>query len=232
MSINAEPTLAQRVSGSQALLRRQSVGRAVGRCLGRVEVHGAEQIPASGPVVLAANHRAFLDGPLLFGIVARPANFLVKVEAFTALSGPVLRSAGQIPLIRHRFDPAPIRLCLRILDAGGVVALFPEGSRGDGLVRTARPGVGYFALRTGAVVVPVACHGIERLVRQRRAFRPGVRITFGAPLVIPAVREGQRVSRRAAADAAERVRSAMATLVADTAPGTATDTPRKRWAAV
>lgn len=213
--VTTEPTLAERVEGSPALRRRQAIGRGLAAALGRIDLRDSEQLPAHGPVVLAANHRAFVDGPLLFGQVTRPVNFLVKAEAFTPLVGGVLRSAGQIPLVRQRFDPGPIRLCLRILSAGGVVGLFPEGSRGDGSVRAARPGVGYFALRSGAVVVPVACHDTHRLAKR---MRPTVRITFGDPLQVAPIAEGQRVSRRAAAEVTERIRAALAVLVADTAP--------------
>jgi 1-acyl-sn-glycerol-3-phosphate acyltransferase len=210
------PTIADRISGSAQLRRRQSLGRALARVLGRVQVCGLDQVPASGPLVFAVNHRAFLDGPLLFGIVARPVSFLVKVEAFTRAMTPFLRSTGQIPVIRHRHDPAPIRLALRILDGGGIIGIFPEGSRGDGLARVARPGVGYLALRTGAKVVPVAWQGTDELTRRRSLRRPAARVTFGRPLDVGCVPPGQRVNRRRVLAAAEQIRCALAELVATT----------------
>jgi 1-acyl-sn-glycerol-3-phosphate acyltransferase len=210
------PTLADRISGSDPLRRRQAVGRALARLLGRLDVRGLDDFPDTGAVVLAVNHRAFLDGPLLFGIVERPISFLVKVEAFTPRMTPVLRGAGQIPVVRHRLDVAPLRLALRILHGGGIVGIFPEGARGDGLARTAKPGVGYFALRTGATVVPVACHDTDALARRRGIHRPPVRFIFGAPLDVGHVPDGERVNRRQVIAATEQIRVSLADLVSAT----------------
>src|SRR5690242_16098383 len=188
------PSVADRVFGSAPLRRRQATARLLARGLGRIEISGLHRMPASGAVVLAVNHRDFLDGPLLFGFVRRPVSFLVKTEAFTPRASPFLVGTGQIPVVRTRPDVAAVRFGLRLLRAGGVLGIFPEGTRGDGLVRTARPGVGYFALRTGAKVVPVACHGTESLT-QRRLRRPAVRITIGDALDLGRVPDGQRVRR-------------------------------------
>jgi 1-acyl-sn-glycerol-3-phosphate acyltransferase len=214
------PPLPDLVSGSGPMRRRQSAVRVLAFGLGRIDVHGAEQLPASGPVVLAVNHRDFLDGPLLFGFLPRPVSFLVKTEAYTPRATPFLVSTGQIPVVRHRPDVRAVRAALRLLTAGGVVGVFPEGARGDGLVRTARPGVGYFALRTGARVVPVACHGTDSL-KHRRLRRPDVRITVGAPIELGRVPQGQRVSRRQMLAATEQVRVALAELVMQTWPDAA-----------
>lgn len=211
-----EPTVADRICGSVALRRRQAAARLLARGLGRIDVAGVENIPSGGAVVLAVNHRDFLDGPLLFGFVPRPVNFLVKVEAYTPRATPFLRTTGQIPVVRTRPDVACVRFVLRLLRGGGVVGVFPEGTRGDGLVRSARPGVGYFALRTGAKVIPVACHGTDSL-RHRRVTRPEVRITIGAAMDFGGAPDGQRVRRRDVLEATEQVRSTLAALVVDTA---------------
>jgi 1-acyl-sn-glycerol-3-phosphate acyltransferase len=210
------PSVTDRIQGSAALRRRQATGRALARALGRVELRGLENVPAAGPVILAVNHRDFLDGPLLFGFVRRPVSFLVKTEAFTRLWTPMLEGTGQIPVVRHRPDFGAVRLSLRLLQGGGVIGIFPEGSRGDGLVKIARPGVGYLALRTGAQVVPVACHGTDSLMHRRSVRRPVVLVCFGEPLDLGRVPGGQRVNRRAVLAATERVRAVLADLVADT----------------
>lgn len=212
-----EPSIPDRVSGPAALRRRQWAARVLARGLGRIEVEGLERVPAAGPIVLAVNHRDFLDGPLLFGFLFRPVSFLVKVEAFTPRATPFLRTTGQIPVRRDRIDVGAVRFSLQVLQAGGVIGLFPEGTRGDGLVRTAKPGVGYFALRTGAKVVPVACHGTDSL-KHRRLRRPEVRINFGSAIDLGRVPDGQRVTRRRVLAATEEVRAAMAELVVATAP--------------
>jgi 1-acyl-sn-glycerol-3-phosphate acyltransferase len=207
-----EPSVVDRAFGSAPLRRRQAAARALAAALGRIEVTGRDNVPATGPVVLAVNHRDFLDGPLLFGFVRRPVSFLVKVEAYTPRATPFLRTTGQIPVIRTAPDVAAVRFVLRILRAGGVVGVFPEGTRGDGLVRTARPGVGYFALRTGATVVPVACHGTDSL-KHRRLRRPRVHITIGEPMRFGRVPEGQRVRRADVLEVTEQVRANLAALV-------------------
>lgn len=211
------PSVADRVHGSAPLRRRQATARLLAGTLGRIEIAGLDRIPPSGPLVLAVNHRDFLDGPLLFGFSRRPVSFLVKTEAFTPRATPFLLSTGQIPVVRTRPDVAAVRFAVRLLRAGGVIGIFPEGTRGDGLVRTARPGVGYFALRTGAAVVPVACHGTDSLAH-RRLRRPVVRITVGEPMDLGRVPDRQRVRRRDVLTATEQVRERLAALVAETAP--------------
>lgn len=209
------PPLIDLVAGSAPLRRRQALARLLAHGLARMTVEGLENVPTSGPVVLAVNHRDFLDGPLLFAFVRRPVAFLTKSEAYTPRATPLLQTTGQIPLVRNRPDVAAVRSALRVLRAGGVVGVFPEGARGDGLVRTAKPGVGYFALRTGARVVPVACHGTQAL-KHRGLRRPEVAITIGAPLAFDRVPVGRRVRRADVLAATERVRGELAALVAAT----------------
>lgn len=170
-------------------------------------------IPSTGPVVIAMNHRSLLDGPLLFGFVSRPANCLVKHEAFTPWLAPLLRAAGQIPVRRDIVDARAVRLCLRILHAGGLVGVFPEGTRGRGLVETARPGVGYLALRTGATVIPVACAGTAEMAHRRSWRRPTAVLLAGAPIVVNRWPADRPLKRSVAATQTEVIRAALATLV-------------------
>jgi 1-acyl-sn-glycerol-3-phosphate acyltransferase len=211
------PALPDLVTGSGPIRRRQLAVRVLARGLGRIDVRGIERFPTSGPVVLAVNHRDFLDGPLLFGHLGRPVSFLVKTEAYTPRAAPFLETTGQIRVVRTRLDIGAVRAALRLLEAGGVVGVFPEGTRGDGFVRTAKPGVGYLALRTGAVVVPVACHGTDSL-KHRRLRRPKVHIVVGEPIELGRVPRGRRVSRPQMLAATEQVRVALADLVVQTLP--------------
>jgi 1-acyl-sn-glycerol-3-phosphate acyltransferase len=209
------PSLEERVCGSARLRRGQRLARAVVHVFGNVHRTGLAGIPASGPTVLAINHRSVLDGPLVFGVVARPVACLIKSEAFVPGLRALLVGTGQIEVNRARVDPVPVRLCLQILRAGGVVGIFPEGSRGDGTVATVRPGVGYFALRTGATVVPIACHGTAEALRTVRRGR--IRLAVGAPLAFERYPDDRPLNRRRTAAAAEHVRAAMAELVVSTA---------------
>jgi 1-acyl-sn-glycerol-3-phosphate acyltransferase len=186
--------------------------------LAAVSVTGIDQIPAAGPVLLAINHQSLLDGPLVLGELSRPVSCLVKAEAFTPWLGPILRSAGQISLVRQRLDPGPVRLCVAILRAGGVVGIFPEGTRGDGSARTAKPGVGYLALRSGATVVPVACHGTAQVLSRGPLRRRPLRLVCGEPIVVSKFPDDRLLNRRHVATLSEQIRSALAALVESTRP--------------
>ncbi|MGI8679302.1 MAG: lysophospholipid acyltransferase family protein [Jatrophihabitans sp.] len=211
------PLLPDRVNGSGPLRRRQALARGIARTLGRLETVGLTNVPADGPVVIAVNHRSALDGLLLFGLLERPVNFLVKIEAFTPPIAPVLHSAAQVSVTRAHVDAAAIRLCVEILRAGGVVGIFPEGSRGDGLVRTVKPGVGYLALRSGAAVVPVACHGTDGIRHRRSVRRPAARMVFGAAVAVDRYPDHRALNRRAVAAVTEQIRITLADLVSVTA---------------
>lgn len=207
------PSVADLATGSGPLRRRRITALTLAHLLGHLDVSGVERVPASGPLVLAVNHRAFLDGPLLFALLHRPVAFLVKSEAFTPRLAPLLHGTGQIEVVRGELNIAAVRHSLRVLAHGGAIGVFPEGTRGDGLVRTAKPGVGYFALRTGAKVVPVACHGTDLLGRKRR---PHVRIAFGEALGFGQVPQHQRVARGDMLAVTEKIRAELADLVATT----------------
>ncbi|CAM3751505.1 lysophospholipid acyltransferase family protein [Nocardioides zeicaulis] len=125
----------------------------------QVRVHGTEQVPTHGGVILAANHVGVIDGPLLAVLAPRPVHALTKQEMFAGPLGAFLRAAGQVPLDRFHPDPAAIRSCLRVLRDGGVVGIFPEGTRGAGRLERFHHGAAYLALVTGAPVVPVTMIG-------------------------------------------------------------------------
>ncbi|RYB92105.1 1-acyl-sn-glycerol-3-phosphate acyltransferase [Nocardioides oleivorans] len=124
-----------------------------------VTVHHAERVPATGGVILAANHVGVIDGPLLATFSPRPVHALTKHEMFAGRLGGLLRATGQVPLDRFHADPGAIRTCLRVLRGGGVVGIFPEGTRGSGELRRFHHGAAYLALVTGAPVVPVTLIG-------------------------------------------------------------------------
>jgi glycerol-3-phosphate dehydrogenase (NAD(P)+) len=150
---------------------------------------GREHIPADGPVILASNHRSFLD-PFVIAVMARrPIYFVAKKELF--INRPVawlLASLGAFPIDRHGGDGGAMATAKAILARGDGVLIFPEGTRvRPGALGTPKRGVGRLALQTGAPVVPVAVHGTEA-VRNGWRFRPHkVRIRAGAPLTFPHV---------------------------------------------
>ena len=125
----------------------------------RVDVHHVDRVPATSGVILAANHVGVIDGPLLTVLSPRPVHALTKQEMFAGRLGGLLRRAGQISLDRFHPDPGAIRSCLRVIRDGGVVGIFPEGTRGDGELRRFHHGTAYLALVSGVPVVPVAMIG-------------------------------------------------------------------------
>jgi 1-acyl-sn-glycerol-3-phosphate acyltransferase len=137
---------------------------------------------------------------------------LVKVEAFTPLMGALLRSCGHIPVRRDGGDASAVRQCLRILHSGGSVGIFPEGTRGHGLVETAKLGVGYLASRSGATVIPVACSGTSEMAHRHGRRRPPA-VLIGEPIVLNRWPDAQVLKRGVAAAATEGIRVALAPLV-------------------
>lgn len=136
------------------------VVRALARLRGlRIAVHGAEYVPSTGPVIIASNHMGISDGPALWGTAKRPLHALTKVEMFDGLLGRALEAMGQIPVDRAVTDPRAVRMCLRVLRSDGCIVVYPEGGRGIGDVANTKGGAAYFALVTGAPVVPVAILG-------------------------------------------------------------------------
>lgn len=190
---------------------RGARGAAVGRRLGigiihtafRPRVLGAWRVPPAGPVILAGNHAHNVDGPVLIGTSPRPVRFLVKQEAFGGPLGSFLRGIGQLPVDRRRTDRTAVTGALEVLNEGGVLGIFPEGTRGEGDFSDIRSGLAYFAVRSGAPVVPVAVLGSaerrSRVIAGLPPLRGRIDVVFGDPFV-PGDGTGRRT--RAALDRA------------------------------
>jgi glycerol-3-phosphate dehydrogenase (NAD(P)+) len=150
---------------------------------------GREYIPADGPVIIAANHRSFLD-PFVIGTMARrPMYYVAKEELFRSRwLGWILSALGAFPVKRGAGDEDSVATAKAILARGDIVLIFPEGTRTrPGSLGRPRRGVGRLALETGAPVVPVAVIGTED-VRKGWRIRPRkVRIRAGRPLRFPRV---------------------------------------------
>jgi len=175
----------------------------------RVRIHHRERVPRTGGVVLVANHSSLVDGPLLYGMVPRSAVFLIKHEMFRGPLGWFLRRFGQLPIKRGEVDRAPLLAAVKILRAGGLVGVFPEGTRGEGQVDSAQHGAAWLARTAGAQLVPVACRGTPRPGGARRRFLPKVEVLFGHPVTLP------QTKGRAGLDAAtEQVRAELVELLA------------------
>ena len=152
---------------------------------------GREHIPAEGPVILAANHRSFLDPFVIGCMVRRPCYFVAKKELFSnRFIGWFLNALGAFPIDRGNADRDAMTTAREILERGDVVVIFPEGTRTrpGGLGRPRR-GVGRLALETGAPVVPIAVIGTEAVRRGWRIRSHKVRIRAGRTLHFPRVEQ-------------------------------------------
>jgi len=194
--------------------------RAIARLVVRLRIEGdLSAIPKAGPLIVAANHASSAD-PVLIGAflnrqLDRPLNWLGKREIIeTPILGRIFRMAGIHPVDREAADLEAFRAAMRVLDAGQVLAVFPEGTRSrDGALQPVREGVGMLAVRSGAPVLPVAIvdsdvmwprgHLLPRFGRTVTV-RYGVPFTVG-PEVAGSDVEGPKRGRRGTTEAATRL---------------------------
>jgi 1-acyl-sn-glycerol-3-phosphate acyltransferase len=153
-----------------------------------IDVEGDARLP-DGPVVLVANHRSFMDSIFLALVVDRAVSFLAKAEYFDRRrTAWLFRSTGQIPL--RRGNPAGARRAiddaLGVLDRGGVIGVYPEGTRSrDGVLHRGNLGPARLAAASGASIVPVGLVGTDKVqAPDERLPHVGqrVRVRFGQPI--------------------------------------------------
>ncbi|RJL35310.1 lysophospholipid acyltransferase family protein [Bailinhaonella thermotolerans] len=171
------------------------------RVLYRPRVVGRENVPATGPVIVAPNHPAFADSFFVPLTTPRPIVFLGKNEYFTTpglrgrLMNAFFRGVGTIPVDRTggRAAAAALDTAARVLGEGRVFGIYPEGTRSpDGRIYRGRTGVARLALRTGAPVVPCAVRGTDRVSWRGGLPRfPRVEITFGKPMTFTGEQDHQ-----------------------------------------
>lgn len=174
----------------------------------RIRVHGRERVPLTGPLVLVANHSSFIEPQLIFGMLPRRSVFLVKAELSRGAVGRALVGIGQLTVRRGTADREPLMAAVRVLRAGGVIGVFPEGTRGSGDVAHAEQGAAWLVRAGDAVVLPVATRGTFRPAGARRRFRPKLDVLVGAPfrLSVQRGRSGLEI-------ATEEIRKHLADLV-------------------
>jgi 1-acyl-sn-glycerol-3-phosphate acyltransferase len=175
----------------------------------RVHVEGREHIPDNGPVILAANHRSFLDSIFMPLFVPRRVTFVAKAEYFDdPKTAWFFKGVGQIPIRREggSASEGALLAAADVLNAGGVFAIYPEGTRTrDGNLHRGHTGVARLALRTGAPIVPVGLVGtdeVQPVDRKMPNLGREVRIRFGEaiPMEHYQGREDDRLTLRALTD--------------------------------
>ena len=158
------------------------------RVLWRARVFGTENVPAGGPLIVACNHLSYLDPPAMGCLCPRRISYMAKKELFEIpVLGPVIQALGAYAVDRRGSATAAIKRSLQVLQAGGAVGIFPEGTRNlDGTVE-AQTGVALLASLAHAPVVPACVRGTDRALRLGR-----IDVAFGAPLALPAGRKATR----------------------------------------
>ena len=162
----------------------------------RPQVTGRENVPLSGPVILASNHLSFIDSIAIPTVAPRKVHYLAKAEYFTGsgvtgwFSRALFSALGALPVERetHRAAQAALDTALAVLKDGEGFGIYPEGTRSrDGRLARGKTGVAWLALTADCPVVPVAVKGTDQVqpvgARWPRLHR--ISVTFGEPLTFP-----------------------------------------------
>jgi 1-acyl-sn-glycerol-3-phosphate acyltransferase len=162
--------------------------RLLARTVWRARVFGSEKVPATGPLIVACNHVSYLDPPLMGCLCPRRISYMAKKELFEIpLLAPMIAALGAYAVDRHGSATAAIKRSLKVLEAGGVVGIFPEGTRNRAGTVLPQTGVALLASLARVPVVPAYIRGSDRALRLGR-----IDVAFGAPLALPAGRKATR----------------------------------------
>jgi 1-acyl-sn-glycerol-3-phosphate acyltransferase len=200
----------------------------------RARCIGSDQVPVTGPVIVAPNHFSFLDHFFVAVFLRRHVRFMAKSQLFKPPMQFIYRHGGVFPVRRGHRDEEAFLTAEHILRHDGLVTLYPEAgrSRTGKLAEHAKPGVGRLALDSGAPVVPVAIHGTLKARNWKRLQFPKVTILFGEPVTFPAEVGAPRERHQEVADEIfARVKELYAQLDRDGRKGVVQRDRRERRAA-
>jgi 1-acyl-sn-glycerol-3-phosphate acyltransferase len=173
--------------------------RAINRFVFRASVEGPGKVPDEGPVIIAPVHRSFIDFFVTSEVTRRKLHYMTKDSLWkNRLLARLIPVLGGFPVNRDTADREALRRAQRVLDAGEVLIMFPEGTRRDGpVVSDLHEGVAFLALRTGATIVPVGIGGSASVMPKGthipRAHH--IHLVVGEPIVVPPPAGRGRVPR-------------------------------------
>jgi 1-acyl-sn-glycerol-3-phosphate acyltransferase len=152
----------------------------------RMHVSGAEHIPREGAAIVAPNHKSFWDSFFIGVCTRRHVRFMAKTELIEGRSGRLLVRLGAFPVRRGQADEDALETARTILRQGGLLALFPEGTRVRDPDQLGHPrrGAGRLALETGAPLVPCAITGTEKIFRGGFPVPRRVQVAFSEPIPV------------------------------------------------
>ncbi|MEO6470899.1 MAG: lysophospholipid acyltransferase family protein [Aeromicrobium sp.] len=148
-----------------------------------MRVSGLENVPKTGPVVIAPNHKSFWDAFFLAAVLRRRVFYMGKSELFQGRKGRLLLTLGGFPVKRGESDAEATQTAIAILKRGDVLALFPEGTRVPDPQSLGVPkrGAARFAIETGAPIIPTAITGTEK---RKYPLPRRVQIAFGEAIPV------------------------------------------------
>ncbi len=174
--------------------------RVIARAYFRISEVGPENIPLTGPAIVASNHASNLDPPLAAVTCHRELHFLAKEELFRVpLFSRLIWALNARPINRGGVDRKALRECADILKAGGVLVIFPEGTRTrDGNLQEAKPGAAMIAAQAGVPIVPAYIDGSFAAMPRKGGFPRPARVTvyYGKPF-LPEEAGGDPADKRA-----------------------------------
>ena len=157
----------------------------------RPKIYGLENLPDSGPVIIASNHISNFDPPLIACFIPsqRPVNYMAKDELFfNAFMRWLWKNLHAFPVKRGMADRNAIRTAISILQSGNIVGLFPEGTRSKtGKLGKPEPGIAMIAIKAKAVIVPCALAGTNRIFTRGCLF-PQLSMSLGKPIIFECVK--------------------------------------------
>jgi 1-acyl-sn-glycerol-3-phosphate acyltransferase len=183
---------------------RMTIGSAV-ELFARVETYGAERVPATGGLVVAANHFSWIDPPALGAASPRTLYFMAKVEVYGIPGlGQLMRTFGAFPVRRGESDREAVRTMREIVREGGALGMFAEGTRQrSGVPGSVQPGAAMVAINEGVPLLPAAIHGSQ-------FWRPGnfapVSVAWGEPMTFEGLPRGGRGYREASVEIERKLR--------------------------
>ena len=164
------------------------------RLLSRCRVEGLGNVPATGAFLMVSNHLNLVDPPVLGALIPRRITFMAKEELFRApIVGWVVRWYGAFPVRRGQPDRQALRRASEVLQRGGVVGMFPEGTRSKtGKMKEAHSGAALVAMLADVPVLPVAITGTEQLRSPLSLLRrPTIVVRVGSPFTLSRGRTGR-----------------------------------------
>ena len=150
------------------------------KILYRPKVEGTENIPKKGGIILVGNHKHAFDAPLVMTNTDRIVHYMAKESLFKGIHGKLLESIGIIKVYRTKSNPRAVTEAIDILKNGGVIGIFPEGTRNrtEQELLKFRYGAVAIAKQANVPIIPFAIRG------EYKALRKGLNIEFGKPVEI------------------------------------------------